>query len=125
MIYLARRRGGGEGHGAVAGKLTTHVLDLVTGRPAAGMRIELVDDQGGSMKDVVTNADGRTAAAMLAAEEMREGTFELRFHVGDHFGEVGGFLGVVPVRFRIADAGGAYHVPLLCTPWSYSTYRGS
>ncbi len=109
----------------MAGKLTTHVLDLVKGRPAARMRIELVDDMGGLLKDAVTNDDGRTASAMLAAEEMREGTFELRFYVGDYFRDTEGFLGVVPVRFRIGDAGGAFHVPLLCTPWSYSTYRGS
>ncbi len=109
----------------MAGKLTTHVLDLVKGGPAARFRIELVDDMGGLLKDVVTNDDGRTASPMLAAEEMREGTFELRFHVGDYFGDAEGFLGVVPVRFRIGDAGAGWHVPLLCTPWSYSTYRGS
>jgi hydroxyisourate hydrolase len=109
----------------MAGKLSTHVLDLVRGRPAAGMRIELLDERGGLIRDAVTNEDGRTARPMLAAEEMRAGTFELRFHVGEYFGDAGGFLGVVPVRFRIGDAGGAFHVPLLCTPWSYSTYRGS
>ncbi len=109
----------------MAGKLTTHVLDLVKGRPAARMRIELVDDMGGLLKDVVTNDDGRTVEPMLSAAELREGTFELRFHVGDYFGDAEGFLDVVPIRFRIAESGGAFHVPLLCTPWSYSTYRGS
>jgi 5-hydroxyisourate hydrolase len=109
----------------MSGKLSTHVLDLVRGGPAAGMRIELADETGAVLKALVTNADGRTDAPVLAAEEMREGVFELRFFVGAYFGDEGGFLDVVPVRFRIADATQGWHVPLLCTPWSYSTYRGS
>ncbi len=109
----------------MAGKLSTHVLDLVKGGPAAHLRIELFDDMGGLLKDALTDDDGRTHSPLLGPEEMREGTFELRFHVGEYFREAAGFLDVVPVRFRIADAGGSYHVPLLCTPWSYSTYRGS
>ncbi|MGC1480762.1 MAG: hydroxyisourate hydrolase [Chthoniobacterales bacterium] len=109
----------------MAGKLSTHVLDLVKGGPAAHLRIELFDDMGGLLKDAVTDADGRTREPLLAPGEMREGTFELRFHVGDYFGAESGFLDVVPVRFRIDDAEGSFHVPLLCTPWSYSTYRGS
>ncbi len=106
-------------------KLSTHVLDLVRGCPAARMRIELLDEAGGVLKDVRTNADGRTDAPLLAANEMRAGTYELRFHIGEYFREAAGFLDVVPVRFRIADAGQSYHVPLLCSPWAYSTYRGS
>jgi len=109
----------------MSGKLSTHVLDLVRGGPAAGMRIELTDETGAVLRELVTNVDGRTDAPVLAAEEMREGVFELRFFVGDYFRDEGGFLDVVPVRFRIADATQGWHVPLLCTPWSYSTYRGS
>lgn len=109
----------------MSGKLSTHVLDLVSGRPAAGMRIDFVDAAGSLLKTVTTNADGRTDAPLLAAEEMKAGTFELRFHVAAYFGDAAGFLDVVPVRFRMADMSVGYHVPLLCTPWSYSTYRGS
>jgi len=100
-------------------------LDLVRGGPAAGMRIDLADETGAVIKSAVTNADGRTDAPMLAAEEMQVGLFELRFHVADYFANHAGFLDVVPVRFRITDASQSYHVPLLCTPWAYSTYRGS
>ncbi|MDD5201183.1 MAG: hydroxyisourate hydrolase [Terrimicrobiaceae bacterium] len=109
----------------MSGKLSTHVLDLVRGRPAAGMRIGLAGEAGAILKTAITNADGRTDAPMLAPGELRCGVFELRFDVGGYFGDPEGFLGVVPVRFRITDAGLAWHIPLLCTPWSYSTYRGS
>ena len=109
----------------MSGKLSTHVLDLVSGRPAAGMRIDFVDGEGSLLKTVTTNADGRTDAPLLTADEMTTGAFELRFFVADYFGGAAGFLDVVPVRFRITDATAGYHVPLLCTPWSYSTYRGS
>ena len=109
----------------MSGKLSTHVLDLVRGGPAAGMRIDLVDETGAMLKSAMTNADGRTDSPMLCAEEMRAGIFELRFHVAEYFAGQVGFLEIVPVRFRIADAGQPHHVPLLCTPWAYSTYRGS
>lgn len=109
----------------MSGKLSTHVLDLVSGRPAAAMSIELVDGAGALVKATRTNADGRTDAPLLDASEMRAGVLEIRFHVGAYFGDGDGFLDIVPVRFRISDAAGSYHVPLLCTPWSYSTYRGS
>lgn len=105
-------------------KLSTHVLDLVRGGPAPAVRVDLVDAAGVLVKTVFTNADGRTDAPLLGPEEIVAGTFELRFHVGAYFGGEG-FLDVVPVRFRIPDASQSYHVPLLCTPWSYSTYRGS
>ncbi len=105
-------------------KLSTHVLDLVRGGPAAGVRIDLLDAAGTLVKTAHTTADGRTDAPLLGPDEMVAGTFELRFHVGAYFGG-GGFLDVVPVRFHLADAAQSYHVPLLCTPWSYSTYRGS
>jgi 5-hydroxyisourate hydrolase len=107
------------------GKLSTHVLDTMRGRPAAGMKIELREQPSGRLlKSLVTNDDGRTDEPVFSAAEMREGEFELLFHVGSYFGERA-FLDVVPVRFRISDAAAGYHVPLLCTPWSYSTYRGS
>lgn len=95
------------------------------GRPAAGMRIELREHPSGRvLKTLTTNPDGRTDELVLSDAEMREGEFELVFHVGGYFGE-NAFLDLVPVRFRISDAAAGYHVPLLCTPWSYSTYRGS
>ena len=107
------------------GKLSTHVLDTANGRPAGGMKIELRSITSGELvKTLTTNSDGRTDAPVLGPEEIQAGEYELCFHVGAYFGEAK-FLDVVPVRFRIADAGQNYHVPLLCTPWSYSTYRGS
>ena len=107
------------------GKLSTHVLDTASGRPAAGMKIELRSITSGELvKTLTTNSDGRTDAPVLGPEEIQADEYELCFHVGAYFGEAK-FLDVVPVRFRIADAGQNYHVPLLCTPWSYSTYRGS
>jgi hydroxyisourate hydrolase len=110
------------------------VLDTSRGRPAEGVRIELWSLDGPQprlLKTVVTNADGRTDAPLLAAKEMRAGQYELVFHVGDYFANVErfkaptSFLDRVPVRFRIVDAAAAYHVPLLVSPWSYTTYRGS
>ena len=76
------------------------------------------------LKTVTTNADGRTDAPLLVDAALVAGEYELTFHVGDYFGETA-FLDRVPVRFRIADASANHHVPLLCTPWAYSTYRGS
>jgi 5-hydroxyisourate hydrolase len=105
--------------------LTTHVLDTMRGQPAAGMTIELWSvDRSQRLKDVKTNSDGRTDAPLLAANEMAVGNYELIFFVGDYFGERR-FLDRVPVRFVISDAAAKYHVPLLVSPWSYSTYRGS
>lgn len=114
----------------MTGKLSTHVLDLTTGRPAAGMRIELwlLDGKHTLLKAVTTNADGRTDALLLTSMEMAMGTYELVFFVKDYFvthRTDSPFLDRVPVRFAIADANVAYHVPLLVTPWGYSTYRGS
>ena len=114
------------------GKLSTHVLDLTTGRPAAGLRIELHRHAPGSasvlLKTVVTNADGRTDAPLLNADEITTGAYELIFDVAAYFvsrGVASPFLDRVPIRFAIADATVGYHVPLLVTPWAYSTYRGS
>jgi 5-hydroxyisourate hydrolase len=106
-------------------QLTTHVLDTMRGCPAVGMKIELWSlDQSKMIKTVATNADGRTDAPLLAAGEMKIGNYELIFFVGDYFGERR-FLDRVPVRFVISDAAAKYHVPLLVSPWAYSTYRGS
>jgi 5-hydroxyisourate hydrolase len=108
----------------VSGRLTTHVLDTARGRPAAGVRIELTRLDGDArtpLKTAVTNDDGRTDAPLLT--ELEAATYELTFAVGEHFGE--GLYDEVPIRFRIEDAGAHYHVPLLVSPWSYSTYRGS
>ena len=109
----------------MSAKLSTHVLDLTTGKPAAGMKIELHDlSIGALLKTVTTNADGRTDAPLLTGEELHANEYELLFHVGDYFREKT-FLDRVPIRFHITDANASYHVPLLCTPWAYSTYRGS
>ena len=118
----------------IPGKLSTHVLDTANGCPAPGMQIELwflAADPPKLLKTVHTNADGRTDQPLLAAGEMRAGQYELVFCVGDYFaGKIpantkAGFLDRVPVRFGIADANASYHVPLLVSPWAYSTYRGS
>ena len=109
----------------MSAKLSTHVLDLTRGKPAAGMKIELREIATGSvLKEVITDADGRTAAPLLTGDEMRAGEYELLFHVGDYFGDRS-FLDRVPIRFHITDPTASHHVPLLCTPWAYSTYRGS
>ncbi len=112
------------------GKLSTHVLDLTLGRPAAGMRIELwnLDGKPNQLKAVVTNLDGRTDEPLLASEAMVVGRYELLFFVKDYFvthHKDSPFLDRVPIRFAIADAKATYHVPLLVTPWAYQTYRGS
>lgn len=118
------------------GQLTTHVLDTRDGRPAANMRIELWAVDTGSetrmlLKTMRTNGEGRTDAPLLAGPDLRTGVYELVFAVGEYFTgrEVATstppFLGRVPIRFGIADANAHYHVPLLVSPWSYSTYRGS
>jgi 5-hydroxyisourate hydrolase len=105
--------------------LTTHVLDTARGCPARGMVIELWSiDQSRLLKKLPTNYDGRTDAPLLQGEEMVVGTYEIVFCVGDYFGERR-FLDRVPVRFTIDDASAKYHVPLLVSPWAYSTYRGS
>lgn len=116
------------------GRLTTHVLDTALGRPAAGMVIELVrveDRERHHVKSVSTNADGRVDAPLLSAGEMVAGVYELLFQAGDYLRSTGtdlpdpSFLDVIPIRFGIADTAAHYHVPLLVSPYSYSTYRGS
>lgn len=113
----------------MAAKLSTHVLDLTRGAPAAGMTITLRRLQGEPLleKTVITNADGRTDAPLLEGEAVVAGTYELEFQVRGYFAarQVDcPFLDHVPIRFTL-EAGGSYHVPLLVTPWGYSTYRGS
>ncbi|GAA0501286.1 hydroxyisourate hydrolase [Deinococcus depolymerans] len=116
--------------------LSTHVLDTARGRPAAGIPVELREVQGGTRTLVtrtVTNADGRTDGPLIARGALRRGTFELTFHVAPYFAELVGavpgagepFLDEITLRFTVADADAHYHVPLLVSPWSYSTYRGS
>jgi len=116
------------------GKLSTHVLDTAHGRPAQGMQIELWRVAGAEprlLKTVRTNLDGRTDQPLLSSEEIHAGEYELVFFVGDYFasmdltGAKTRFLDRVPVRFGIADESSSYHVPLLVSPWAYSTYRGS
>ena len=116
------------------GKLSTHVLDTVRGRPASGMRVDFAILENGAwrpLKTVTTNADGRTDEPLMSGDAMRTGEFKLVFHVADYFRAQGvilpdpPFLDRVPLRFGIASAAENYHVPLLCSPWSYSTYRGS
>jgi 5-hydroxyisourate hydrolase len=109
-------------------KITTHALDIVHGRPAAGMRVVL-RRQGAAeaVADVVLNADGRTGAPLLDDPAGGGGVWELEFHLAAYFAQHGldsPFLEVVPIRFRVV-AGERYHVPLVCSPWAYQTYRGS
>lgn len=116
------------------GRLTTHVLDTCHGAPGIGMTIEVSVLEGGRwqpVKTVVSNADGRTDEPLLVGEAMRVGEYRLVFHVAEYFRARGEklsdppFLDRVPICFGIADPKAHYHVPLLCSPWSYSTYRGS
>jgi 2-oxo-4-hydroxy-4-carboxy-5-ureidoimidazoline decarboxylase len=119
----------------VHGRLSTHVLDTHSGRPAAGVLVELLELSGNGeqrvMTHAATNRDGRTDAPLIAEQPLPIGRYELRFHVGEYFARLAArlddppFLDVVPVRFAVAEPEGDYHVPLLVTPWSYSTYRGS
>ncbi len=122
----------GPGKPKTDGHLSTHVLDTFRGRPAAGVRIALHEigrSARGRIAEAVTNADGRTDKPLIEGEPLRIGTYELSFHVGTYFAGAHpadpAFLDVVPIRFSIAEPEGHYHVPLLVTPWSYTTYRGS
>lgn len=110
----------------MAGYLTTHVLDTAKGVPAAGLKIELyrLDAETRShLKTLTTNDDGRTDAQILPEAEFETGTYELVFHAGDYLGQ-SEFLDVIPLRFTMSEAS-HYHVPLLLSPYGYSTYRGS
>jgi 5-hydroxyisourate hydrolase len=117
------------------GKLSTHALDIHQGKPASGLLILLyrieAKGQRDAIKSATTNADGRTDSPLLSGDEMNPGVYELIFSVGDYFTRAGvrlpspPFLDEIPVRFSVADAAASYHVPLLFSPWAYSTYRGS
>jgi 5-hydroxyisourate hydrolase len=119
------------------GKLTTHVLDTMHGRPAAGLAVRLyrLDGEGAEsprmIKSLLLNADGRADAPLLEGDALVAGRYRLVFGVADYFRRQGEslpeppFLDEVPLDFGIADPGSHYHVPLLASPWSYSTYRGS
>ncbi len=118
----------------LGGRLTTHVLDTMAGIPAAGVVIELRRIEGGApefLTRAVTNSDGRCDAPLLNADTIASGQYELLFHAGEYFRAAGAtlaqpaFLDIVPVRFGIWDASLHYHVPLLISPYAYSTYRGS
>ena len=117
------------------GHLSAHVLDTVHGRPAKGVCIELfalaADGRHEVIRSTITNADGRTDEPLLSGDAFQGGAYELVFHVGDYFRSVEPkaalppFLDLIPVRFTVAEPNERYHVPLLVSPWSYSTYRGS
>ena len=114
------------------GRLSTHILDTANGKPAANVNIRLfaVDDENVLLGSYVSNSDGRTDQALLDSDLMQTGTYELEFDVGAYFAGLGvetsspAFLNTVVIRFSV-DAEQNYHVPLLVSPWSYSTYRGS
>lgn len=114
--------------------ISTHVLDISRGQPAQGIAVELHHIKGGERRliaAVTTNAEGRTDSPLLSAERLDTGVYELTFHAADYFHRAGvalpdpPFLAVIVVRVGIADARGKYHVPLLLSPYGYSTYRGS
>lgn len=115
------------------GRLTTHVLDIAAGRPAAGLRVELyrLGEGGGELTAGETNADGRLDRPLLEGDALAAGAYELRFHAGAYLRRTGvsltdpPFLDVIPVRFGIASPEAHTHVPLLLSPYGYSTYRGS
>lgn len=112
-------------------RLTTHVLDTSSGRPAKGVRVTLSRADGRPIASATTNSDGRLDTPILEGDAFAAGEYELRFHVADYFRSLGAelpeppFLDVVPIRFGIADPRAHYHVPLLISPFGYSTYRGS
>jgi 5-hydroxyisourate hydrolase len=116
----------------MSGKLTTHVLDTAHGCPGEGIAIALwkLESKKTLLKTIQTNHDGRTDEPLLAGTEFQTGVYELVFSVGDYFARYSThsqplFLDMIPIRFGISDTQIHYHVPLLVSPWSYSTYRGS
>jgi 5-hydroxyisourate hydrolase len=116
------------------GKLSTHVLDITRGKPGAGVAIELYElagEQRVLLRSAVTNLDGRCDAPLLEGDALRAGRYELVFAAGDYFARQGAvmpeprFIDRVVIAFGIADPAQNYHVPLVVSPWAYSTYRGS
>ncbi len=122
-----------QGETSKDGRLTTHVLDLASGKPAAGLAIVLdrLDPDRRTVAQAVTNADGRCDGPLLSGVELGVGRYELTFRAGAYFDRLGlslpepKFLDEVVIRFAVSDAGAHYHVPLLLSPYGYSTYRGS
>ncbi len=115
------------------GRLTTHVLDTAAGRPAEGLKIDFwrTDGVPVHLGTFHTNADGRVSHPILSGDDFAAGVYELQFHAGDYF-RAGPtplaeplFLDVIPIRFGVSDSSAHYHVPLLLSPFGYSTYRGS
>ena len=115
-------------------RVSTHVLDTSLGKPARGLLIDLhryVNGERHLLKSVVTNADGRTDEPLLSSDRLEHGVYELTFHAGAYFRHAGvelpdpPFLDEIVIRFGLADPAGSYHVPLLLSPYGYSTYRGS
>jgi 5-hydroxyisourate hydrolase len=130
---LAASSGGAAAQTAVSPRMTLHALDVYSGKPAANMRVDLsvLDGQNYRLiKTVSTTVSGRPDGPVLGGEECKVGEYELLFHVADYYADLGvklpslPFLNKVPVRFAVFEPA-AYHIPLLLTPWSYSTYRGS
>lgn len=116
------------------GRLTTHVLDTANGCPGEGICVEVYRFEAGNrvlLTQTVTNADGRCDAPLLEGEALTPGEYELQFHAGDYLRRQGGtapeplFLDLIPLRFGVSDSAAHYHVPLLLSPYGYSTYRGS
>ena len=113
------------------GRLTSHVLDTASGKPAAGMVVDLLDGSGQRLVRATTNADGRLDKPLLEGDGYKAGAYRLQFHVAQYFRVHGvelpnpPFLDVVTIDFGIADRSAHYHVPLLVSPYSYTTYRGS
>jgi 5-hydroxyisourate hydrolase len=128
-----RAHDAGSLEGGSMGRLTTHVLDTAQGRPAAGVPLTVLRVYGERRRQVAaatTNADGRVDRPLIEGDAFTTGIYEIVFSVGEHFARAGAipdppFVGDVVLRFGIADANAHYHVPLLVSPWSYSTYRGS
>ena len=114
-------------------KLTTHVLDVYSGKPGKGIKVDLYyvkNDKREKLNSVILNNDGRTDQALVDGANFKEGQYEIVFFVGDYFKKITEapkipFLDDVVVKFGISNIKEHYHVPLLVSPWSYSTYRGS
>ena len=113
-------------------KLTTHCLDTFSGKPAKGIKVDIysVSDKREKINSTILNSNGRTDKPLLEGTDFKEGNYELVFFVGDYFKKITDlpkipFLNEVIIRFGISDSKEHYHIPLLVSPWSYSTYRGS